>query len=899
MSARSLFKHALSTCLCCFLLTISIIYSANAAVCFLPEGGNCSNGGDKGPTPIPCDTDCIYNNDKGEGWDCEQCDCTAGRWKCEKSTCPEGYSTDVDCNDPNKSQICEGKSGSAQCCKCEDNSTRCQHEGYAYKKTTNNKCRNQCPYDSNYYEECWCENKYDLTSTEKCYAYETCEVGDLANTKKYQKTNDLHKNCAEKGYVTKNSPQYTSNDYTCGSTPICTECDDVEYYQCTPKISCNASEGKYETEELCVTAYRNSTQHASVLDWFEKVINDFSLIPTCYAANLDHEACWYCKTDPNPSECYKACSPQAQVDDPITNLCPIDPVKNCVACTGSCNRQGYPCCVIDNPITGCIGMAMEYDQNCVYCKTDDPTYRAPGCEGYPCCDITPTIPCRIDPEKNCALCSKGCDRKEYPCCLKNPEIVDPDPNPDVPESPCELKDGCWVVKTPNSTCNPDEGMYEREGDCKNMGWSCAKEGNCWKRTNAEITYARSDTCNPVLIVQGSATTVTITSNDSNHKFIDAGNNELTFGLFTGGIPSSFKIEGPDGTTTLTATVTGSTGTIGTYNFKAGKSYQVTPNCNGDDCSSMVTLYQSQCESWGGTLKYKTSPVIDDECHAVFGDCGGKYYYCLPSSCPDPDDEIESEGYYCSHVVNAESKVDSGTLTIPAGTPDVCRRYHAVGPHYNRGGELYYEPGYSIEESQFTMEEWINGASCSLYLDCDYWVTYKSGRSEKLDEVTEACKKVTNQGFHPIKYSNCSRVNTGYGMDLVLTARGDGSCSDGYYTGNNGGHYDTKKTYWAKYQCTFYKGDKSVTVNGKEYKCGKGWGDAVWFDYKAEYEDPCRDNDDDVCICNCPGGYWWDVNGNSGSSPGLSCYNPQGNPGDWSHYSCGVGRCDCPAMTSCP
>ena len=445
MSVRSLFKHALSTCLCCFLLTISTIYSANAAVCFLPEGGNCSTGGDRNPPPIPCDTDCIYNDDKGEGWDCTQCSCTAGRWKCEKSTCPEGYSTDAQCN-PDQTPICEGKSGSAQCCKCEDNSTRCQHEGYAYKKTTNNKCRNQCPYDSNYYEECWCENKYDLTATEKCYAYETCEVGDLANTKKYQKTNDLHKNCAEKGYVTKDSPQYTSNDYTCGATPICTECDDVEYYQCTPKHSCNASEGKYDTEELCVTAYRNSTQHASVLDWFEKVINNFSLIPTCYAANLDYEMCWHCRTAPNPRACYAECMPQTQVDGPST----------------------------DNPNTGCIAMAMEHDKDCVYCKTDDPTYRAPGCEGYPCCDITPTIPCRIDPDKNCALCSKGCDRKEYPCCLNNPEIVDPDPNPDVPESPCELKDGCWVVKTPNNTCNPDEGMYYTEAECKaahNIAWN--------------------------------------------------------------------------------------------------------------------------------------------------------------------------------------------------------------------------------------------------------------------------------------------------------------------------------------------------------------------------------------------------------------------------------------------
>jgi hypothetical protein len=135
---------------------------------------------------------------------------------------------------------------------------------------------------------------------------------------------------------------------------------------------------------------------------------------------------------------------------------------------------------------------------------------------------------------------------------------------------------------PVESCDSSLGEYERESDCKSMGWPCAKEGNCWKRTKAQITYARSNTCNPVLIVQGSATTVTITPNTNTtnqQQFVDAGNNELSFGLSTG-IPSSFKIGGPDGTTTLTVPVTGSSGTItiGTYNFKAGKSYQITPNC---------------------------------------------------------------------------------------------------------------------------------------------------------------------------------------------------------------------------------------------------------------------------------------------------------------------------------
>ena len=56
-------------------------------------------------------------------------------------------------------------------------------------------------------------------------------------------------------------------------------------------------------------------------------------------------------------------------------------------------------------------------------------------------------------------------------------------------------------------------------------------------------------------------------------------------------------------------------------------------CNGCECLSascddIVDSWRSQCASWGGTFKSSSSSVTEDRCHAVFSDCGGKYYYCL-------------------------------------------------------------------------------------------------------------------------------------------------------------------------------------------------------------------------------------------------------------------------------
>ncbi len=426
---------------CCCLFCLLLATAANADVCFLPTG-QCE------AASADLSTGCSGFNLTGAkdetGWNCTQC---GEKWKCEKKSCKDDYKTDVRCSGT-ETKVCDEtrKAGDESCCKCEDSVTKCQHEGYVYKTTnTNENCTGKCPYNSDYYESCECNAKYDKASdANACYAYNTCELGDLAGTKKYEQTNDVHK-CKDymdnAEYVTDNSEQVKSDDYDC--TLVCTEtCDNSnrKYYQCSPK-------------------------------------------------NNDCTGCDYC-------------------------------------IAGTCKDSG------ENRII-----------------SDSSTYEkcADSCGGKYRCKTGYT--------------AKYAGSNQYKC---------------VPG---------------NASCDSSLGEYERESDCKIMGWPCAKEGNCWKRTKAQITYARSNTCNPVLIVRGSATTVTITPNTNTtnqQQFVDAGNNELSFGLSTG-IPSSFKIGGPDGTTTLTVTVTGSSGTItiGTYNFKAGKSYQITPNCND---GNKVTVY---------------------------------------------------------------------------------------------------------------------------------------------------------------------------------------------------------------------------------------------------------------------------------------------------------------------
>ena len=253
---------------CCCLFCLLLATAANADVCFLPTGqceaasANLSAG---------CSGFNLTSAKDETGWNCTQC---GEKWKCEKKSCKDDYKTDVRCSGT-ETKVCDEtrKAGDESCCRCEDSVTKCQHEGYVYKKTsTNENCTGECPYNSDYYESCECNAKYDKSSnTNACYTYNTCELGDLAGTKKYEQASDAHKCKAyidNSAYVTDNSEQVKSDDYDC--TLVCTEtCDNSnrKYYQCSPKKNCKGGEGMYETEADCKKAYKIASNNSS----FERV----------------------------------------------------------------------------------------------------------------------------------------------------------------------------------------------------------------------------------------------------------------------------------------------------------------------------------------------------------------------------------------------------------------------------------------------------------------------------------------------------------------------------------------------------------------------------------------------------------------------------------------------------
>ena len=242
------------------LLWFAMIYAvqANAAICFAP-GEDCYDTPgiikvDTSGITAECSRDCIYHGNKGEGWNCTKCNCRGNMWKCEAKQCKNGYSTNVQCA-PGQNKICEGKSGDLPCCTC----GLCEGAGYTYKKTISNICQNPCPYDEEFYESCYCPDDYDKDSEEdQCQAYKICEVGDPANTKKYKEFIDLRGECATQGYVSKDSVEYSSDDYTCGSEPACRECDGEEYYQCTLKTDEEPTSEDCETIQNQVITYEFS-----------------------------------------------------------------------------------------------------------------------------------------------------------------------------------------------------------------------------------------------------------------------------------------------------------------------------------------------------------------------------------------------------------------------------------------------------------------------------------------------------------------------------------------------------------------------------------------------------------------------------------------------------------------
>lgn len=749
ISGASIMGRALIVCSVCLFFATAV----KADVCFLPQD-LCYEG-----AANVVSQDCsgfTETSPKGEGWNCVSC---GDRYKCTEKECPAGYTTSSTCGSGLSATCDGGKSGDKTCCKCEASAQKCINEGYTFVKTDNNTCQDKCPYNSSYYKICTCTGYDEVSNGDQCNNYATCDLGD-ADHETYYKITGSRRTCTNSAYVTADSPQYTSGENDC--TLACTDsCDNKKYYTCTAKITCNPSEGKYSTKELCEA----SLQQFSWVDWLYQTIQDINLIRTSYAAtsnDLDLEMCHYCRTDPNPRECYKACMPQTTPDGPV-NLCMVDDEKNCVLCIDGCTRgsgySSYPCCskvtdepIIDDPIDfGCIDDCTVLEAP--YCTRSGGTWVKTGLKSK----------CGND----CLECQQ----------------------PQATESPCELKDGCWVVK--NGGCDEASGLYASESTCTIMGWPCSKTGNCWRRTKAELTFVRKSTCNPVLIVRGTETTATITPETGNHVFVDAGINTLSYGLSTG-IPSSFTVLGPSGSTVMTAKQTGTEGAIGSYTFVAGKSYQITPDCSADcsgcdycitgRCSSSgdksitsnsstyeacpiscgnsqkyrckegytpvyrgsnqyscedrrncYSNFQAQCNVWGGTMRSSSSQITSTNCRLSLGWCNDTYYYCQKSGCSDsgssggqclswlpnrytniPISKTVCTDVCCSEGAQQPLSYSYMTGCSPIGSTYTCQyEYHNAQVSfklcYRSVSGMLYETeaeGQSMESGRFCKPEWI-------------------------------------------------------------------------------------------------------------------------------------------------------------------------------------------------
>ncbi len=271
MCYLSVKKHW-SACLTALLIGFDAS-AAWAEICFLPSG-TCV---DSTMAEVECDSSYSLSARKsGDHWKCDRC---GGKFYCycdsnftEKNgkcvydeshdKCPNGeYTLTADLGDGYACKKCDDKS-SAQYgkYKCDEAEEKCKESGYTYAKTDNNTCAggdNKCP-DGDFYKVCTC-NGYDKEAEEdKCYNYESCELGDGKTT--YYKTGTSKKTCTNSEYVTADSETFKNDDNEC--TFACEEAceDNKKYYICSPKTKCDASKGEYKTRLECEAAYRRTTR---------------------------------------------------------------------------------------------------------------------------------------------------------------------------------------------------------------------------------------------------------------------------------------------------------------------------------------------------------------------------------------------------------------------------------------------------------------------------------------------------------------------------------------------------------------------------------------------------------------------------------------------------------------
>jgi hypothetical protein len=644
---------------CCCLFCLLLATAASADVCFLPTGqceaasANLSTG---------CSGFNLTGAKDETGWNCTQC---GEKWKCEKKSCKDDYKTDVRCSGT-ETKVCDEtrKAGDESCCKCEDSVTKCQHEGYVYKTTnTNENCTGKCPYNSDYYESCECNAKYDKSSnTNACYTYNTCELGDLAGTKKYEQASDAHKCKAyidNSAYVTDNSEQVKSDDYDC--TLVCTEtCDNSnrKYYQCSPKSGCH-----------------------------------YNTVAQCKAAGYTYTAAerWEIEESANPGTTGE-CEPCD---------CGGTEMNKCTLYT-SCAGYEYKQSQVSN---GALKTFPERYEECVQTVTLDTYYKCAhgyswsyaGSGQYQC--VANMVTCTIDPD--------------------DPDVFDP---------------GYWQLD--NISC--DNGTTKATPGAVTLRYT--SDSGC--HTTVDVKVGKGSTMSRALLstASGSCSGIGCTIRHGGNSWCSQVKN--TCSIFG----SEFSKD--------------STGYYVTENgqkiyWKVDGSENYTGDCSaGGGCESQ---YKSQCDSWGGTLKSSTSYVNEDVCHAVFGECDNKYWYCLKPGCSDSGSVTV---YYdaptnCNAPMRLTHQSSGVTIMTAATTNNVPAGTYTISPssgsiqsytiRMGRGGTPSTKTGTTTYTFSAGNEYWIvpncsSGGGCQNNSDCH-------GRSHTACGIRwTACMEMTSNAY---------------------------------------------------------------------------------------------------------------------------------------------------------
>ncbi len=701
MSTLLISKKHLYSCLAGAFLALTA-FSARADICFIPAE-ECSGGSTDALKRECAENYSLSAKKTGDNWECDECGgkywcyCKSGyteqSGKCvydqTHDTCPINvYSYTADLGEGYSCEKCDDKS-SAQYgkYKCEDGSSKCKSAGYTYVKTANNTCAggdNKCPY-GDYYKVCTC-NGYDETdNSDKCYAFTQCDLGD-GKTTKYKKGTS-QKKCTDSTYVSEDNDMVKDDNYDCSLK--CTEtCENnKKYYVCKKKDSaCANGPYSWRDTECCAKDEWKNTKYcqkpACTITAGGKQFSD-PISPYSVADFVPTQCSDRLKQGLGISNLQYACYSSG------TNYV-LGMIRYCGGINDFAGLDDW-----NTLATAMYGRTITNNASAgVYNRCEIP---APGLPKYDNVSVS-----------NSSIYSKISASSTYYVreCYNGGEagylsVTDKIYGVNYAPVPTSNRSGYGLCVCSDGDCTGCD--YCIAGTCKSSGEN--------RIISDSSTYeACGSGCNGKYRCKAGYTPQYAGSNQ--YKCIPSGCYydsvaQCKAAGYTYTAAERWEIE--EGTN-------GGRGAIG----------ECEPcNCNGTEMNRCVLFdncenqFEQQCTSWGGTLKSSSSSVSEDVCHAVFGECDGKYWYCLKPGCSDDKVTV----YYdaptdCNPILMATNSSNGQNTPLAATNQMDPGRY-----------TFNFSSGGNGTGSSFTIRmgrggtptTYSSGSGYTFYLGNEYWI----------------------------------------------------------------------------------------------------------------------------------------------------------------------------------